>query len=406
MSAVEKKKNFIVNTVYLALVIALFYFFMKYAFGLFFPFLCAAVAAKLLQRPVNYICRKTPVKKGLASVIMVLLGLVLLSSVLVVAVAKLGSELKGFGQYIMIQLEDVPKFIETVEHGLQSLLSFLPDKLEATVTDFVSSGLSGLLGEEEAAASAGFDLTSLRGPLTGVWNTAKQLPSNLVAVLIAIVSCCFMTADYETLRSGILGLFNPAMREKVIRSKRLLVPAVGKMAKAYGKIILITFSELSLGLFVLKLLGLYDSGYILIIAFLTALIDIVPVLGTGTVLIPWTIYSFIVGKTGFAIGLLVIYICITVIRQIIEPKLVAAQLGIPAFASIISMFIGTKIFGFIGIFIMPMTLAMLKLLDDEGIIHITHHDEELPAETENEPAKAAGLPEMSAEPETVSEKTE
>lgn len=407
MVTVEKKKNFIINTAYLALIAVLFYFFMKYAFGLFFPFLCAAVAAKLLQRPVDFICRKTPIKRGFASVLMVLAGLLVFFSVLIIAAAKIGSELTGFIRYIMIQLEDVPKFIETIEHSVQSMLSFLPDKLEGAVTDFVGGKLSELLNtaETDTGAAAGFDFSMLQTPLSGVWNTAKQIPTNLVAVVIAIISCCFMTADYATLRNGILDLFSPETREKLIRSKRLLVPAIGKMAKAYGIIIVITFSELTIGLFLLKLLGLYDGGYILVIAFLTALIDIVPVLGTGTVLIPWIIYNLIVGKIGFAIGLLIIYVCITVIRQIIEPKLVAAQLGIPAFASIISMYIGTRIFGFMGLFLMPITLAMLKLLNDEGIVHITHSKNSPKEEIENG-GESEGIAEPEPNPEAVSTENE
>ena len=114
------------------------------------------------------------------------------------------------------------------------------------------------------------------------------------------------------------------------------------------------------------------SGYVFIISALTAVIDIVPVLGTGTVLIPWALYNFISGNYSLAIGLLVIYACITVIRQVIEPKLVATQLGLPAFLTIVSMFIGSQIFGVIGIFILPITIVMLKLLNDEGIISITY----------------------------------
>ena len=120
-------------------------------------------------------------------------------------------------------------------------------------------------------------------------------------------------------------------------------------------------------------MGVYDSGYIFVIAILTAIIDIVPVLGTGTVLIPWAVISLLNGNYPMAIGLIVMYACITVIRQIIEPKLVAAQLGIPAFLTIVSMFIGSQIFGVLGIFILPITIVMLKLLNDEGIIHIFHY---------------------------------
>lgn len=376
MVNVEKKKNFIINTAYLALVVTLFYFFMKYAFGLFFPFLCAMLVAKLLQRPLNFICRKTPIKKGFASVIMVLLALILFVAVFGLIIARLGVELKGFFQYLMIQFEDIPAFIVKIEHSLQNGLSFLPDKIEGSITDFVGEKLAILLNspDKPQGAELGFDFSSLSSPLSSVWNTAKQIPTTLVAIVIAIVSCCFMTADYATLRRIILSLFGKESREKLIRSKQLLVPALEKMAKAYGIIIAITFCELSLGLFLLKLLNIYNGGYILIIALITAIIDVVPILGTGTVLVPWALYNLFVGNYSMAIGIIIMYVCITVIRQIIEPKLVAGQLGLPAFATIIAMYIGTRIFGFIGLFLLPITLVMVKLLNDEGIIHVFHND--------------------------------
>ena len=184
-----------------------------------------------------------------------------------------------------------------------------------------------------------------------------------------------MTADFASVKNIILSLFRPELRNKIVRSKQILFPALGKMGKAYGLIIVITFCELSLGLFLLKLLNIYDSGYIPIIAIITAIIDIIPVLGTGTVLVPWALYSLITGDYPLGIGLLVIYVCITVIRQIIEPKLVATQLGIPPFATIMAMYIGSRIFGFIGLFLLPITLVMIKMLDDEGIIHVLYKKE-------------------------------
>ena len=184
-----------------------------------------------------------------------------------------------------------------------------------------------------------------------------------------------MTADFASLRNLVLSFFKPETKEKIIRAKRLLFPSLGKMIKAYAIIITITFCELALGLSILKLINIYEGGYIFIIAAITAIIDIVPVLGTGTVLIPWALYNFISGNYSLAIGLIIIYVCITVIRQVIEPKLVATQLGLPAFLTIVSMFIGSQIFGVIGIFILPITIVMLKLLDDEGILNITHKHE-------------------------------
>lgn len=383
MTSTEKKKKFIINIVYTVILVALFYLFFKFAFGTILPILCAVVAAMILQKPVNFICKKTPLKRGLVSALAVLFGFAVAISGLVLLLIWVGSEFKGFFQYVMIQFEDIPALVHKVEGYIANAIGFLPEKLETTVMDFVSEKLASLAAPTVTPddSSMSIDLSMLSTPLMGIWNTAKQIPTTLVSIVVSIVACCFMTADFASVKRLVLGFFQPDTRTKIVRAKRLLFPSLGKMAKAYGIIITITFCELSLGLFLLKLMGIYDSGYIFVIAILTAIIDIVPVLGTGTVLIPWAVVSLLNANYPMAIGLIIIYACITVIRQIIEPKLVAAQLGIPAFLTIVSMFIGSQIFGVIGIFILPITIVMLKLLNDEGIIHIFHY-------TDNEEVKA------------------
>ena len=383
MTSTEKKKKFIINIVYTVILVALFYLFFKFAFGTILPILCAVVAAMILQKPVNFICKKTPLKRGLVSALAVLFGFAVVISGLVLLLIWIGSEFKGFFQYVMIQFEDIPALVHKVEGYIANAIGFLPEKLETTVMEFVSEKMASITAPTVTPddSSMSIDLSMLSTPLMGIWNTAKQIPTTLVSIVVAIVACCFMTADFASVKRLVLGFFQPDTRTKIVRAKRLLFPSLGKMAKAYGIIITITFCELSLGLFLLKLMGIYDSGYIFVIAILTAIIDIVPVLGTGTVLIPWAVVSLLNANYPMAIGLIIIYACITIIRQIIEPKLVAAQLGIPAFLTIVSMFIGSQIFGVIGIFILPITIVMLKLLNDEGIIHIFHY-------TDNEEVKA------------------
>lgn len=380
MTGTEKKRKFIINTVYTVILIALFYLFFKYVFGTIFPILCALFIAMLLQKPVNFICKKTPLKRGPVSAVLVLLTFGTVVSLLALLLVWAGSEFKGFFQYLMIELEDTPALVEKIEGYLSNAVAFLPDKLETAVVNFCNEKLDALVMPPEnpvkAPVSTGFDFSILSTPLMGLWNTAKQIPTTLVSIVISIIVCCFMTADFASVKRLTLGLFKEETREKIIRGKNFLFPALGKMAKAYGLIITITFCELSLGLFLLQLMGIYDGGYIFVIAAITAVIDIIPVLGTGTVLVPWALFSLISANYPLAVGLLVIYACITVIRQIIEPKLVADQLGIPAFLTIISMFIGSQIFGIIGIFILPITVVMLKLLNSEGIIHIFHFEDE------------------------------
>lgn len=378
MTGIEKKRSFIINTIYAAILIALFYLFFKYALGTVFPIICAAVVAMILQKPVDFISRTTHIKRGFVSAVTVLLSFFFLVAILGLILVWIGSEFKGFFQYFMVQLEDIPALIEKVRGYLANILTFLPEKAENAVMSFINEKISTLLNSnsDTPITSPDFDFSILSTPLLSIWNTAKQIPTTIVSIVVAIVACCFMTADFDSLRKFVLGFFKPETQNKIVRAKRLLFPSLGKMVKAYAIIITITFCELSLGLSLLKLLNIYEGGYIFVISALTAVIDIVPVLGTGTVLIPWALYNFISGKYSLAIGLLVIYGCITVIRQVIEPKLVATQLGLPAFLTIVSMFIGSQIFGVIGIFILPITIVMLKLLNDEGIISITYKQAE------------------------------
>ena len=159
-----------------------------------------------------------------------------------------------------------------------------------------------------------------------------------------------------------LSFFSEEKRKYIIKTKRTATKAIGKLLKAYITIMVITFAEMFLGLFLLKLIGVYDGSYITIISFVTCIIDIIPVLGTGTVLIPWALYNLIFGNFGMGIGLVVIYAVVTVIRQIIEPKLVANQAGLPAIVTIMAMFLGVRIFGAFGIILLPFTVIILKLL--------------------------------------------
>ncbi len=376
MTGIEKKKNFIINIAYIAVVLALFYLFFKYVLGAILPIIIAVIVAFILQRPVNFICRKTHLKKGIVSAVTVLVSFLTFVSVIVLLFVWLFSELKGFIQYLIIRFEDLPSFVSEIEKMIVSFVSVLPDKVSTPAINFIHDKIQLFTTNKPSFSVQDMDFSFLSAPLSGVWNTAKQIPTTLVAVVISIITSCFITADFNTFKTLVLGLFREETREKIIRAKRLLIPSLGKYAKAYGLIISVTFIELCIGLFTLKFLGIYNNGYIFIIAALTAIVDIVPVLGTGTIVIPWAVYNLFSGNIPLAIGLFVIYVCITVIRQIIEPKLVATQLGIPAFLTITSMFIGSQIFGVIGIFILPLTVVMLKLLNDEGIITIFHYNKE------------------------------
>ena len=396
MNKVEKRRAFIINIVYAGIIIALFYLAVKYALGIVWPFAVAFFVAMLLQRPVAFLTRKTPLRRGLASVILVLFALVIIGSILAAVLYRIGAELHDFFAFLLMKLEDTDAFVEQAIAWLQDALSFLPHSLSDSIVSSLQQFLNNLLGVEaqvsaelemQGAASGGLDLSVLSTPLGAVWGTAKQIPMFFVGLLVCIVSCCFMTTDYHTLRDMILAQFPKERGDAIVRTKQIIFSTLGKMCKAYSAIIGITFAELSVGLLILRLVGLYDGNYIFAIALITAIVDIIPVLGTGTVLIPWSLWSLFTGEIGFGIGLLVIYAVMGVIRQVIEPKLVASQFGMPPFMTIMAMYIGTQLFGFIGLFLLPLTMMLIKVLNDEGIIHVFKYKKKAAAGTAQEGAQ-------------------
>ncbi|MBQ7055232.1 MAG: AI-2E family transporter, partial [Oscillospiraceae bacterium] len=320
-----------INTAYVVLLLSAFYLFMKYAFGVLSPFIFAFVLAAVLQRPVNAIVKKTPLKKGLTSVLFVLLTVAAVLTVIALAGATVVSEARGFVDRFMTYVGKLPEFVKSIEATLLGVVDKLPGGIGSTLHTTIENFVDKLFlpaqehGEMvQAQQGTGIDIFSmLKTPLSGVWATAKQIPNVLVGCLIFVIASCFITSDYDRITGFVKRQLSPEKRRNATKTKKIVFSSVGKLVKSYALIMLITFVEMCIGLTVLKIIGVYGGNYLFIIATITAIVDIFPVLGTGTVLIPWGVFMLITGRFGMGIGLLVLYVCITVIRQVLEPKVVA-----------------------------------------------------------------------------------
>lgn len=377
MEITEKRKATLINIAYYSVIVALFYLFMKYAFGLVAPFIVALAIAVILQKPLRIVSEKTKIKKNILGAVAVLLIISIIISAFVLVGYRLFVEFKGFGEYIMSRMSDLPALIRSAEQWILARLTVLPDSLEKTVTDSVTGIVDRFLlaSQEETSdltqtVEGGLDLSFLATPLGGLLSTAKQIPVIFAGVFMGIIACFFITCDYDKFRLLISENISREHEVAIVKTRRILGDILGKMLKSYATLIFITFCEVSIGLNIMKLLGVYNGGYILVISIITAIVDILPVLGTGTILIPWAIFNLFTGNIGLGIGLVILYVLITVIRQVIEPRLVAMNVGLHPAITLFGMYLGVQIFGFFGIFILPITFVLVKALNDEGIIHL------------------------------------
>lgn len=200
--------------------------------------------------------------------------------------------------------------------------------------------------------------------IDGVSDMAVCIPGIFMKIVIAVIATVFMEIEFHDI-TGFLWKQMPQKWKKTLADAKVYcMGTFGKCMISYGIIMALTYAELVLGFLVLQIEGAF------VIALMIAILDILPVLGTGTVLLPWSVAALIMGDAKTGIGILILYLVITIVRNIIEPKLVGRQMGLSPVVMLPCMLIGLKLFGVVGMFGVPFGVAVLKTLNDCGVIHI------------------------------------
>ncbi|MBR4241858.1 MAG: sporulation integral membrane protein YtvI [Eubacterium sp.] len=370
---VEKRREFLINIAFIAVILALIYVFFRYLFWVTAPFLLTFLLAIFLQKPLRKIDKKTK-KKGhtFYSILLVILTTLVILIPVIFIVSEIISRLSDFIKYFAEQLNDLPTFLAKLEQETLSVAKFLPDSIYKSFSDSLTNIFDSLLNDSTSSLSVNFN--SLKGTLTsgisGVYGVVKNIPSILIGVVIGIIAWIFFTKDYKYIVRFIQNQLPEGKKNLLVEIKQVFSKTIFKMARAYGLIMLITFFELFLGFSLLSVLGIMKNSYYILIAALIAIFDILPVAGSGGILVPWALISLVMGNFKQAIGLIIIYIVITLIRQYIEPKIVGDTLGVHPLVTLMGLYFGLKLFGFLGMFIVPLTVMTLKVFNDTGRIHL------------------------------------
>lgn len=374
MNSVEKRRNALINIAFFTVILGLVYVFFKYCFWLAAPFVLSFFFAVILQRPLKFLDKKTKNKlHTFWSIVLVVLSICVVLVPVILLLVRLGKEIADFVTYLTGQLNDLPAFLATLEKDLLNLIKFLPDGIYTSVSDKITEVFSRLINDFDISA-LGINMDTIKTGLTtgvnGVFSVAKNIPSVLIGIVIGIIAWIFFTKDYRYIVNFIKLQLPEGKKDSLSEFKRIFTNTVLKMGRAYALIMFITFCELFLGFTILTLIGVMSNSYIFIIAIAIAVFDILPVAGSGGILIPWALISLITGNFGQAIGLIVMYVIITVIRQYIEPKIMGSSLGVHPIVTLAGLYFGLKLFGFMGMFIVPITVMTIKALNDAGRIHL------------------------------------
>lgn len=313
----------------------------------FLPFVIAFIISKIINGPVEFLTKKFHLPRVLAVIVSMIAFIAIIGGILYFFVAALFREviaLSGQTNYIFPMLyNNINDLISRFNFFYQNL-DLSPDMVQG-IKDSLMGIVNGLL-------------TSLSSGINAVANAAiniiVSLPNILIYIIITLLSTFFISTDSKLISDSLEKHIPLKWLVKVQSVINDLFHALGGYLKAQGILITITFCELLIGL------SLFKVHYALILAIAIAIIDALPILGTGTVLIPWAIVSVVMGDYRFAACIFGLYLFILIVRQLIEPKIVGTQIGIYPLLTLIAMYAGTQFVGVWGLILGPIVLIILK----------------------------------------------
>lgn len=328
------------------------YFFMKYIALWTLPFIIGLVVAIMLQKPVAFLTEKTKLPRTLWSIVLVLAVMFVIFGIIAVIIWQICREAEGFASWLTGLIPDMRQTFTDLTNWFASFSQNMPSGTNTALQDAPATVVESLMS----------------GLADFVANFAEKIITQgsglLITVIFSVVASCYITKDYHKITNFILKQLSDKKKRIVINTKQLFVTNILKMLRGYIIIMFITFLELFAGLAILKV------NYAPLLAGIIAVLDILPVIGTGAVLIPWGIISLLMGKTVLGIGLLAMYLIILIIRNIIEPRIIGQQVGLPPIVTLIAMYVGLKTFGVIGMMLFPVVTIILVKLQELGIVKI------------------------------------
>ena len=342
----KRKQKFLVEAAYITVILALIYVIFKYFLPLIFPFVLGFIIAFAFKPLIRKMTTNLKLPNKLSALIVIGLFYLILLTITILLGIEVFLYLKDFFIEIPELYNNV--LVPWLSNALVSLEE-LASQIDPNLVDQVR------LYSQQILESLGNLITSISvGSVGFITGFATKVPMFLVGFLLTVISSFFIAMDYQLIVNFLLDQVSPSKRSLLIEAQLFLVSTLHKYAKSYLMIMSITFVELTIGF---SILGIESA---IVVAFLISIFDILPIAGTGGVMIPWMVFTFLEGNSSMGFGLLIIYLVVTVIRNIIEPKIIGDQVGLHPLLTLFAMYIGVQLFGVAGLFGFPISLAILN----------------------------------------------
>ena len=324
----------------------------------YIPFLIAFIISLIIEPLIRKIMKFTNLTRKVSAIITLIIVFSLVIGLLAWGITSLITEAS-------IILENLNNNVGSITDKVSNLItnfSFDNIKIAEQIKEIARNSFNNILG-------AGTNIA--QNLLTSIMNILTNVPKIMIYIGITIISTYFVCTDKMYILDQLEHHLPRNWVNKFGAKLRKVISSLGDYLKAEGIIILISFSIVLIGLIIFSIIGM-NVRYPLVIALFIAFVDALPILGAGTIIIPWAIISAFNGDITLAMSLIILYVIIIVTRQLIEPRIISSHIGIHPIFTLLAMYTGFKIIGVIGMFVGPIILIILKnifeTMIDNGVV--------------------------------------
>ncbi len=315
----------------------------------FMPFVVGFLFSLLVNPIVRFLDKRIRISRKFGSMLMIALAISIVALIVYGLVLALRTGLKDFMDYLPTMSENAELEVMNAIERLQNLINDLPFINGVDLSDLannVMEFMGGLLTKAESGET-----------VSVIGDVAKGIPNMIVYIIMGFLATYFFIADREKLAEKLDNILPAAFKEKTLRLYRQTLGAVGGYFKAQFKIMGMIYVVLVIGLIVLQV------KYAWLIGFGIALLDMLPVFGTGTVLLPWAVIKLFSGSYQIAVGMIALYVLTFLIHQLLQPKMVGDSLGMNPFAALFFMYVGYRVSSVFGMIVaIPIGMLLINLV--------------------------------------------
>ncbi|MBB6511330.1 sporulation integral membrane protein YtvI [Gracilibacillus halotolerans] len=340
-------KRYLKIALFLVAVILIFIFILPISV----PLVAALITALVLNPLVKLAVNKFKFSRKIAVLIVFLLFLLIMSTIGTYLVMKTVTQVIHFAENVPTYIIQVNNQLLQWESEIQHFTEPLPDELIEEVTGQFHSTLLALNN----------NLTELFR-IERIASAISKIPDYLVSLLVYLISLFLFMIELPKLKAGVYNLMHEKTAEKVTFMNKRLTDVIFGFFKAQFLVSIIIFIVSLIGLLIII------PQYALVMSLVIWVIDLIPILGSIIILAPWAVYMFIVGDYVLGIQLSILAVILLAIRRTVEPKVMGKHIGLSPLATLISMYIGLKLFGLIGFIIGPICVILFTSAKEAGII--------------------------------------